>query len=158
MRGTSTADGRLEQLESRLAELEAQNRLLGKQRAETKKALADEKRGKRRTTLYADSFIFKLIGTRSGLEKEVRTLKRDLVACENANAELQKAREAVEAREGATEGKIRLERQARKGMVLKPLCFLFGTNSQRVEMRPCCQVRRLGSLRLSRPWASLPAR
>ena len=158
MRGAPAADGQLEELESRLAELEAQNRLLEKQRAETEKALADEKRSKGRTMLYADSFIFKRINTRSGLEKEVCTLKRDLAACEKANAELQKAREAAEAREGATEGKLRLELQAREGMVLKPLCFLFGMNSQGVEMRPCCQVRRLGSLRLSRPWASLPAR
>ena len=109
MRWAPATDGRLEQLESRLAELEAQNRLLEKQRAEIEKALADEKRGKRRTTLCADSFVFKLIDTLSGLEKEVRTLKRDLTACEKANTELQKAREAAEAREDATEGKLRLE-------------------------------------------------
>jgi len=89
------ADGRLEQLESLLAELEAQNRLLEKQRAETMKALTDEKQGKERASLYADSFVFRLIGTLSGLEKEVRTLKRDLAACEKANTELQKAREAA---------------------------------------------------------------
>ena len=96
--------------------MEAQNRLLDKQRVETEKALADEKRGKWRTTLCADSFVFKLIDTLSGLEMEVRTLKRDLTACEKANTELQKAREAAEAREDATEGKLRLERQAREGM------------------------------------------
>ena len=62
-------DGRLEQLESRLAELEAQNRLLEKQRAEIEKALVDEKWGKRRTTLCADLFVFKLIDTLSGMEK-----------------------------------------------------------------------------------------
>ena len=71
--------------------MEAQNRLLEKQRAETEKALADEKQGKRSTTLCTDSFVFKLIDTLSGLEKEVRTLKRDLTACEKANAELHKA-------------------------------------------------------------------
>ena len=81
-------------------------------------ALADEKRGKRHPTLCADSFVFKLIDTLSGLEKEVRALKRDLAACGKANAELQKAREATEAREGATEGKLRLEHQAHEGMVL----------------------------------------
>ena len=54
MRGAPAANGRLKQLESRLAELEAQNRLLEKQRAETEKVLADEKRGKRRTMLCAD--------------------------------------------------------------------------------------------------------
>ena len=54
-----------------LAELE-------RQRAETEKALANEKWGKERATLYADSFVFRLVGTLSGLEKEVCTLKRDL--------------------------------------------------------------------------------
>ena len=133
MQGAPATDGRLEQLESRLAELEAQNCLLEKQRAETAKALVDEKWGKRRTTLCADSFVFKLINTLSGLEKEVRTLKRDLTACEKANTELQKAPEAAEAREGATEGKLCLERQARKGMVLEPPCFL--SNPIRGELR-----------------------
>ena len=93
----------------------------------------DEKRGKRLTTLCADSFVFKLIDTLSGLEKEIRTLKRDLTACEKANTELQKAREATEAREDATEGKLRLERQAREGMVLEPPCFL--SDPTREELR-----------------------
>ena len=53
--------------------------------------------------------MFKLIDTLSGLEKVVRTLKHDLTACEKANTELQKAREATEAREDATEGMLRLE-------------------------------------------------
>ena len=110
MQGAPAADGRLEQLESRLVELEAQNRLLEKQRAETEKALMDEKQGKRRTLLCADSFVFKLIDTLSGLEKEVRTLKRDLTACEKANTKLQKTRDAAEAREDSTERKLRLER------------------------------------------------
>jgi len=74
--------------------------------------------------LCADSFVFKLIDTLSGLEKEVRALKRDLASCEKANTELQKAREVAEAREDATEGKLRLERQAREGMILGPPCFL----------------------------------
>ena len=85
------ADGQLEQLESRLAKLEAQNRLLEKQWVETEKALAEGKQGKERASLYADSFVFRLIGTLSEVEKEVRTLKRDLAACEKANTELQKA-------------------------------------------------------------------
>ena len=90
--------------------MEAQNRLLDKQRVETEKALADEKRGKWHTTRCADSFLFKLIDTLSGLEKEVRTLKSDLTAFEKANTELQKTREAAEAREDSTERKLRLER------------------------------------------------
>ena len=113
--------------------MEAQNRLLEKQRAKTEKALADEKRGKRRTTLCADSFVFKLINTLLGLEKEVSALKRDLTACEKANTELQKAREATEAREDATEGKLRLEHQAHEGMVLEPLCFF--SERTRMELR-----------------------
>ena len=84
----------------------------------------DKKRGKERGMLYADPFVFRLIDTLSGMEKEVRTLKRDLTACEKANTELKKAREAEEAREDATEGKLRLERQAGKGMVQKPPFFL----------------------------------
>ena len=71
-----------------MAELEAQNHLLEKQRAETEKALADEKRGKERAMLYANSFLFRLIGTLSGLEKDVRTPKRDLAVCEKANTNM----------------------------------------------------------------------
>ena len=114
-----TADGRLERLEPRLAELEAQNRLLEKQWAETEKALADEKRGKEQATLYAES-VFRLIGTLAGLEKLVRALKRDLMAYEKANTDLQNGREV---REDATKGKLCLERQAREGMVPKPPSF-----------------------------------
>ena len=54
-----------------LAELE-------RQRAETERALTEEKRGKEYAALYSDSFVFRLVGTLSGLEKEVCTLKRDL--------------------------------------------------------------------------------
>ena len=113
------ADGQLEQLESQLAELEAQNRLLEKQRAKTEKELAKEKRGKERATFYADSFAFGLIDTLLGREKEVQALKCDLTSCEKANADLQKGRDAAEAREGATEGKLCLERQVREDIVRK---------------------------------------
>ena len=116
-------DGRGKKLESRVAELEAQNRLLERQRTETEKLLAEEKWGNERATLYADSFVFRLIGTLSRLEKEVHTLKRDLATCEKANTDLQKGREAAEAREDGTKGKLRLERQAREGMVRKPHSF-----------------------------------
>ena len=113
------------QLESRLAELEAQNCLLEKQRAETEKELTKEKRSKERATLYTDSFAFGLIGTLLGLEKDVWALKRDLAACEKGNADLQKGRDVAEARECGTEGKVRLKRQAREGMARKPPCFPF---------------------------------
>ena len=105
----SAADGRLEQLESRLAEIEAQNRLLEKQRVETEKELVKEKHGKERATFYTDSFAFGLMGTLLGLEKEVRALKRELEAYTKANADLQEGRETAEVREGAAEGKLRLE-------------------------------------------------
>ena len=75
--------------------------------------------------LYADLFVFRLIDTLSGLEKEVRALKHDLAASEKANTELQNAREVAEGSKDATEGKLHLERQAREGMVLEPLCFLW---------------------------------
>jgi len=63
------------------------------------------------------------MGTLLGLKKEVWALKRELEACTKANADLQEGQEAAEAREGAAEGKLRLERQAREGMVQKPPCF-----------------------------------
>ena len=116
--------------------MEAQNRLLEKQRAEIEKALADEKRGKRRTTLCADSFVFKLIDTLPGLEKEVRTLKRDLAAYEKANTDLLKAREAVEAREDATERNLPGAPGARRydsGTTLFP----FESDSRGVKIKPC---------------------
>jgi len=40
-----------------------------------------EKHGKERATFYTDSFAFGLIGTLSGLEKEVLALNRELEAC-----------------------------------------------------------------------------
>ena len=123
MLSAPAADGRLDQLESLLAELEAQNRLLEKQRAETEKELVKEKQGKERATFYTDSFAFGLMGTLLGLKKEVLALKRDLAACTNANADLQEGREAAEAREVTTGGKLHLESQAREGMVRKPPCF-----------------------------------
>jgi len=92
------ADDRLEQLESRVAELEAQKRLLEKQQAETEKELVKEKRGKEHAMFYADCFAFGLMGTILGLEKETQALKRELEACTKANADLQEGRDAAEAR------------------------------------------------------------
>ena len=59
-----------------------QSRLLEKQWAETEKALPYEKWGKERTMSPSDPFVLELIGTMSGLEKEVHALKHDLAACE----------------------------------------------------------------------------
>ena len=119
------AGGQLEQLESRVAELEAQNRQLKKQRAEVEKKNTKEKCGMERAMFYADSFAFGLIGTHLGLEKEIRALKRELEASTKANADLQEGREAAEAREGAAEGKLHLDQQAREGMVRKPPYLLL---------------------------------
>ncbi|XP_039811745.1 MAP7 domain-containing protein 2-like [Panicum virgatum] len=47
-------------------------------------------------------------------EDALRKEKRELEACTKANEELQKLREAAEAREASTEEKLRLEREARK--------------------------------------------
>ena len=105
--------------------MEAQNRLLEKQQVETEKELMKEKRGKERAMFCADSFAFGLMGTLLGLEKEVQTLKRELEACTRANADLQEGREAAEAREGAAEGKLHLDQQAREGMVRKPPYLLL---------------------------------
>ena len=102
--------------------------------------------------------MFRLIGTLSGLEKEVRALKRDLAAYEKAHTNLQKGREAAEAREDATESKLRLECQAREGMVRKPPCVSFRMNPCGVEVRPCWHVRKLSWLRCSWPWGGSPAR
>ena len=84
----------------------------------------------------------------------VRALKRDLAACEKANTDMQKGRDAAEAREGATEGKLRLERQARKGMILESPCFLLdpthgeliGTVLTGAEARLAVAVMAMGQL------------
>ena len=53
-------------------------------------------------------------------------MKHELASCTKANADLKEGREATEVREDATEGKLRLERQAHEGMVRKPPCFPVG--------------------------------
>ena len=60
-------------------------------------------------------------------------MKHELASCTKANADLKEGREATEVREDATEGKLRLERQKREGMVRKPPCFPFGRT--RVELK-----------------------
>ena len=46
-------------------------------------------------------------------------------ACTKANEELQKLREVAEAREAATEEKLRLEREARQGMTRRSYAMFF---------------------------------
>ena len=45
--------------------------------------------------------------------------------CTKANEELQKLRDVAEAREAATEEKLRLELQARRRMIRKSYCYVF---------------------------------
>ena len=119
----STAGGRLEHVESLVVKLGAQNRRLEKQRADAEKKFAKEQRGKERATFYADSFAAGLMCALVEMDKGSKALKRELEDCTKANAELQQKREAAEAREGATEGKLHLERYGRAGAVLKPPWF-----------------------------------
>ena len=53
----------------------------------------------------------------------------ELEACTKANEELQKLREVVEAREAATEEKLHLEQQARRGTIRKSYDYLFSVVS-----------------------------
>jgi hypothetical protein len=63
-----------------------------------------------RVNVYQVSFFVVLPLTCFCLEREAYT---------KANVELQKLREVAEAREAATEEKLRLEQQARQGMIQK---------------------------------------
>ena len=49
----------------------------------------------------------------------------ELEACTKANEELQKLREVAEAREAATEEKLRLERQARRSTTRRSYCYVL---------------------------------
>ena len=49
----------------------------------------------------------------------------ELEACTKANEELQKLREVAEAREAAIEEKLRLEQQARCGIIRKSYCYVL---------------------------------
>ena len=49
----------------------------------------------------------------------------ELEACTKANEELQKLRDVAEAREAATEEKLRLELKARRGTIRKSYCYVL---------------------------------
>ena len=53
----------------------------------------------------------------------------ELEACTKANEELQKLREVAEAREAATEEKLRLEQQASRGTIRKSYCYVLSVIS-----------------------------
>ena len=99
------------ELEAKVAELEAQGR-----RLEAKKALRKEKRGKEPDRRLPGSFRAILSLTCFCLELE---------ACTKANEELQKLRDVAEAREAATEEKLCLEQQARRGRIRRSYCYVF---------------------------------
>jgi hypothetical protein len=140
-----------------VAEVEVQNRRLEKRQVEAEKEFVKEKHGKEHAMFYADSFASGLIYTLVELEMETKALKRELEACTKANAELQMGQEATKARKGAAEGKLRLERQGREGVVLKPPCF-FWLDLRHGLLLFDIQVRRLGWPRHVPPGSSSPAR
>ena len=70
-----TADGHLEELESRVAEVEVQNRRREKRQVEAEKEFVKEKHGKEHAMFYADSFASGLIYTLVELEMETKALK-----------------------------------------------------------------------------------
>ena len=96
----STAISRVAKLDSRVAELEARVRQLEADKVKAEDALRKEKRGKEPDRCLPSSFHTVLSLTCFCLELE---------ACTKANKELQKLREVAEAREAATEEKLRLE-------------------------------------------------
>ena len=104
------AIGRVAELEARVAELEGQGRRLEAEKVEIEKALRKEKRGKEPDRRLLCSFRAVLSLTCFCLELE---------ACTMANEEMQKLWDVAEAREAATEEKLHLEQQARRGMILK---------------------------------------
>ena len=93
-----------------MAELEARDRELEADKVKAKDALRKEKRGKELDQCLPSPFRTVLSLTCFCLELE---------ACTKANEELQKLRDVAEAREAATEEKLHLEQQARRGMILK---------------------------------------
>ena len=103
----SAALGRVAELEARVAELEARSHHLEADKVKAEDALCKEKHGKESERCLSSSLHTVLSLTCFCLELE---------ACTMANEELQKLREVAEAREAATEAKLRLEREARRGM------------------------------------------
>ena len=100
----SAALNRVAGLEAKVAELEAWSRHLEADKVKTEDALRKEKRG-----MYSESCLPSSLRTVLSLT----CFCLELEACTKANEELQKLREVAEAREAATEEKLRLEREAR---------------------------------------------
>jgi len=96
----STTLSRVAGLEARVAELEARDHQLEADKVKAEDALRKEKCRKESERCLPSSFHTVLSLTCFCLELE---------ACTKANKELQKLREVAEAREAATEEKLRLE-------------------------------------------------
>jgi hypothetical protein len=103
--GENEPADRLQQLKARVAELEVHACELEGQHS------------KEHTMFFADSFGMGLMYYPAELQKVNSAMALDLKTCTTANEELHKIREAVESLLATTKGKLRLERQARKGMV-----------------------------------------
>ena len=112
----STAISQVAGLEARVAELEAQNRQLEADKVNAEDALCKEKHGKEPDRCLPSPFRIVLSVTCFYLELE---------ACTKANEELQKLREVAEAREAATEEKLRLEQHARCGTIRRSYYYVL---------------------------------
>ena len=112
----STAISRVAELEARVAELEARDCQLEADKVKAEDALHKEKRGKESERHLPSPFRIVLSVTCFYLELE---------ACTKANEELQKLREVAEAREAATEEKLHLEQQARRGTIRRSYCYVL---------------------------------
>jgi hypothetical protein len=78
----------------------------------------------------------------------------ELEACTKANEELQKLREVAEPREAATEEKLRLEREARRGTTRRSYAMFFlSCSSAWADPAGCfLQKRRIKWHRAGRHW------
>ena len=111
-----TAISRVVGLEARVAELEAWGRRLEADKVKAEDALRKEKCGKESERCLPSSLRAILSPTCFCLELE---------ACTKANEELQKLWDVAEAREAATEEKLRLEQQARLGTIQRSYCYVL---------------------------------
>ena len=103
-----------------MAELEVRDHQLEADKVKAEEALRKKKRGKELGRCLLSPFCTILSLTCCCLELE---------ACTKANKKLQKLWEVAEAREAATKEKLRLEQQARRGMIRKSYDYLFSVVS-----------------------------
>ena len=99
-----------------MAELEAWGRRLEADKVKAEDALRKEKHGKESDRCLPSPFCTVL---------SLSCFCSELEAYTKANEELQKLREVAEAQEAATEEKLHLEREARKGMTQRSYAIFF---------------------------------